>query len=376
MNVRARLLAVFFLVMLTSWAAAQPRANREGVLDHGALPDLEAFDTQGNRIKLRDLVAGQYTVLSAGCLTCPKFHQSYPVIEAASADYADRGVQFFYFYKSLRHPELDGYVEPLNIEERLLHVAEAKQKLGTRVPWIADTLEDSMRVGLRSGSLSVVLVSPEGEIVFASQEIDEVGLRSALSEAVGPVTEPTSAADLDYLPRVLRAPRLANEDSAWGVERPATMTILSITPTTPDATYYVKLRAEADRDLLRTGTGRLFLGFYPDPIHEAKWNNLTPAMKYVLETPDGVTASPNEATAAVGEGDSDTKPRQFWVDIASDGPPGEATLTLHYYGCTPTFCTAMTQTYTIRFEAEDREARTYGFRRGGRERPSGERGAR
>lgn len=376
-----RVIGLMLLIALTSWASAQtgPRQGGSvpagGVLSSGELPDLDAFDEQGNPVKLRELCAGQYTVLVAGCLTCPKFHQSYPAIEAASADYATKGVQFFYFYKSLRHPELGGYVEPQNMDERLLHVAEAKEKLGTRVPWLADTLDDSMRIGLKSGSLSVYVVSPEGEIVFGSDEIDEAGLRTALAEVVGPVDEPTSGDDLG-LPRVQRAPRLVNEDSEWGVERPLTMTILSITPTSLDQTYYVKLRAEADQDLMRTGSGRLFLGFYPDPIHEAKWNNLTPAMKYVLETGEGVTATPAEATAAVGEGDTDTQPRQFWVDIESDGEPGEATLTLHYYGCTPTFCTAMTHEYTIRFEAEDRAAKTYGFRRGRGERQNGERGER
>ena len=46
----------------------------------------------------------------------------------------------------------------------------------------------------------------------------------------------------------------------------------------------VKLRAEADAELLKTGTGRFFLGFYPDPIHGVHWNNLTEPMKYSRKT--------------------------------------------------------------------------------------------
>jgi hypothetical protein len=80
------------------------------------------------------------------------------------------------------------------------------------------------------------------------------------------------------LPTVPRAPQLVNQDSELGVKRPEGLSILSITPAKPEETYYVKLRAEADDALLTTGTGRLFLGFYPDPIHEAHWNNLAPAM--------------------------------------------------------------------------------------------------
>ncbi len=44
------------------------------------------------------------------------------------------------------------------------------------------------------------------------------------------------------------------------------MSILTIVPVKPTDTYYVKLCAEADPELLRTGTGRLFLRFYPDPV--------------------------------------------------------------------------------------------------------------
>ncbi|MFK7788919.1 MAG: TlpA family protein disulfide reductase [Phycisphaeraceae bacterium] len=375
---RVCLSLALLLLLCVPLAEAQPERRKGGsvpeggVLKSGPLPDLNAFDLEGKPIKLRKLCEGKYTVLVAGCLTCPKFHQSYRAIEAASADYAPKDVQFFYFYKSLRHPELGGYVEPQNMDERLLHVAEAKKKLGTKVPWIADTLDDSLRIGLQSGSLSVYLISPKGEVVFGTDEIDEAGLRKALAKAAGPVDQPTSASDLD-LPRVERAPRPINKESETGVERPTTMTILSITPTNPDETYYVKLRAEADQDLIRTGSGRLFLGFYPDPIHDAKWNNLTPAMKYELATAEGVTATPAEATAAVGKGDSDTQPRQFWVDIKSEGKPGEAKLTLHYFGCTPAFCKAMTHTYTIEFKAENRAARTYGFKGRGNNRQRGDR---
>lgn len=82
-----------------------------GVLRSGALPDLNAVTAEGKAIKVRELVQGSYAVLSAGCLTCPEFRRGYSEIEAASADYASKGVRFFYIYKSLRHPELDGYMQ-------------------------------------------------------------------------------------------------------------------------------------------------------------------------------------------------------------------------------------------------------------------------
>jgi len=335
----------------------------EGVLSSGRIPDMKAFTAEGTPIKVRDLCEGKYTVLAAGCLTCPLFHQNYPEIEAAFADYKDKGVQFYYFYKSLRHPELDGYVQAQNLSERLLQLAEARKKLGTKVPWIADTMDDNIRIGLRSGSWSVYLISPRGEVVYASGRIDPQGLRAALSKAVGPVQHPTQVSDL-HLPKVGRAAKLVNEDSPLGVARPEGLSILSITPQNPEETYYVKLRAEADQALLRTGTGRLFLGFYPDPIHDAHWNNLAPAMRYKLTLPKGVNASPAEASANKGEGDSDAKPRQFWVDITSDRPFKAMTLKFDYFACSGDQCFALSHEYSIKMEEENRGSRTYGMNTG------------
>ncbi|MGQ1785814.1 hypothetical protein [Saccharicrinis sp. GN24d3] len=337
----------------------------EGVLSSGLIPDMNAFTAEGAPIKVRELCKGKYTVLAAGCLSCPLFHQNYPQIEAAFADYKDKGVQFFYFYKSLRHPELDGYVQAQNISERLLQLAEARKKLGTKAPWIADTMEDDIRIGLRSGSWSVYLISPEGAVVYASGRIDGQALRDALSKAVGPVATPTKTIDLN-LPVISRPGKLVNEDSEWGVARPEGLSILSIVPASPEETYYVKLRAEADDALLTTGTGRLFLGFYPDPIHDAHWNNLTPPMKYKLTLTEGVTATPAEASAKKGKGDSDTKPRQFWVDITSEKPFEEIKLELDYFGCTSEMCLPLAHEYTIRMEDENRGSRTYGMNKGNR----------
>lgn len=359
------------IAVAASSIAQSSRAPRGGfensVLSSGPLPDLNAFTAEGEPLKVRELVAGQYTVLSGGCLTCPQFHQGYREVEAMHADYASKGVQFFYFYKSLRHPELNGYVQAQNMTERFLQLEEARTKLGTNVTWIADTLDDSMRIGLGAGPNSLYLISPEGEIVAASNRIEGNNFRELLDRLVGKVEKPTQPNELG-LPRVGRPKNQTNQETDILVHRPQGLTIVSVTPAKPEDTYYVKLRAEADRDLLATGTGRLFLGFYPDPIHDAHWNNLVEPMKFVLTVPDGITATPTEATAAQGPGDSDTQPRQFWVDIDGAIPYDELGLTLHYYGCTPDMCMALTHEYTVLLEDENRGSRTFGMNRGPRSR--------
>ncbi len=124
-------LALLTVAKLATSTFAQPAAPARGgfansVLSSGPLPDMDAFTAEGEPLKVRELVAGKYTVLSGGCLTCPQFHQGYREVEAMHADYADKGVQFFYFYKSLRHPELDGYVQAQNMNERFLQLEEAR----------------------------------------------------------------------------------------------------------------------------------------------------------------------------------------------------------------------------------------------------------
>ena len=368
-------ITLLITIAVSASTIAQPLRGPQGgsgynVRSSGALPDLNAFTAEGEPLKVRELVAGKYTVLSAGCLTCPQFHQGYPEVEAMQVDYAPKGVQFFYFYKSLRHPELNGYVQAQNMTERFLQLEEARAKLGTNVTWIADTLDDSMRVGLGAGPNTLYLISPDGEIIAASDRIEGNNFRKILDRLVGKVEHPTRPSELG-LPRVARQVNQNNQDTDILVHRPQGLTIVATTPAKPEDTYYVKLRAEADRDLLETGTGRLFLGFYPDPIHDAHWNNLVDPMKFVLTVPEGITATPTEATAAQGPGDSDTQPRQFWVDIEGAISYDELRLTLHYYGCTPDMCMALAHEYTVLLEDENRGSRTFGMNRGPRgRRPS------
>ena len=377
-HLRAVALVTFLAAMVTASLAQPPFGGRSGragrantVLDSGQLPDLKGFTAEGEPIELRQYIKGSYTVLAPGCLTCPIFHRSYREIEAANADYAPLGVKFYFVYQSLRHPELGGYVQAQNQQERLLQLAEARQKLQTKTPWLADTIDDSIRIGLKAQANSVYLISPEGKLLFAANWLRGAELRAALEKQIGKVPTPTSPNDLD-LPRLARN-RPQNVDSQTRVKRPDGLVILKTTPANPFDTYFVKLRAEASPELMNTGSGRLFLGFYPDPIHGAFWNNLNDPMKYELQLPEGVAATPITATAQPGPGEKDSQPRQFWVDIESDGPPEDIRLSLHYYACTATQCVATTHEYTLSFTPDDRNSRTFGFNRGQRGR-GGQRG--
>ena len=59
-------------------------------------------------------------------------------METVERDYSPKGVQFFYVYKSLAHPEYNNYVTPFTLEERLMHVRESQRVIGSRIRWICD----------------------------------------------------------------------------------------------------------------------------------------------------------------------------------------------------------------------------------------------
>ena len=60
-------------------------------------------------------------------------------METLERDYTPKGVQFYYLYKQLAHPELSNYVDPFTLDERLMHVKQAEVQLGSRIPWITES---------------------------------------------------------------------------------------------------------------------------------------------------------------------------------------------------------------------------------------------
>ena len=92
--------------------------------------DLKVHGEDGGIIEVDSLAPDEgVLVVVNGCLTCPKFLRSYPGMEAVARDHAgNEKVRFVYLYKTLAHPENDGFVQAFTIEERLAQMAEAKKR--------------------------------------------------------------------------------------------------------------------------------------------------------------------------------------------------------------------------------------------------------
>lgn len=274
-------------------------------------------------------------------------------------DYADRGVQFYYIYKSLAHPENNGYVAPFNLKERLLHIAEAKRTLDTRFQWLCDTMDNDLKHTLGDRPNSEFLIDPSGRILVARPWSDPAQLRQDLEKHVGLVVKPTRVSDLN------RSAPPPPQRAATGVVKrltmPGSMTPVKIEPIeTPGTPHYAKLRAEM-------GGGKLYLGFFLDPLYQVHWNNNAAPLRFEVIAPSGVSATPAKGVAPTVDVPADADPREFLVDI--DGRSRESLrVSVSYFACddAETFCKQVTQEYLVFLERDPDGGSRRSSGRGGR----------
>ncbi len=279
-------------------------------------------------------------------------------------DFGPQGVKFYYVYKTLAHPETNGFVQPFSLAERLMHVREAKQRLGTQFTWICDTMANEVRNALGDAPNSEFVIDPQGIVVRKRLWSNPEKLRADLNDLVGPVENPTESVAIDF-----QSPLEDEGRPASGVlDRisPASSTYaLNIEPMNSKLPYYVKLRAEADDPLLETGKGQMYLGFHIDPIYGVHWNNLADPMQFELSLPAGVSASPQSGAGPKLEVKADIDPREFLIDVS--GFSSEPMyLKVRYFACDDdeTFCVPVEQEYKIHPTANPEGG--WVFARGGR----------
>ena len=73
-------------------------------------------------------------------------------------------MDFYYVYKPLAHPEYNNYVTPFTLEERLMHVAESKRRLGSSIPWLADLMHNPWHEAMGRTPNSELVIDPDGRI--------------------------------------------------------------------------------------------------------------------------------------------------------------------------------------------------------------------
>ncbi len=276
-------------------------------------------------------------------------------METVKVDYAPKGVDFYYIYKPLAHPEFNNYVVPVNLEERLMHIEEAKRVLGSSITWLADTMANVWHGVMANTPNSELILDPDGRIVVRRTWSDPVALRQELEGLVGAVDHPTSIADLD-LPAQPRMAAVA-KGIVPRVELPPTMASIQVDPDLAgtDIPFYVKIRAEADRELLQNGAGTMYLGFHLDPLYDVHWNNEAGPVRFNFSVPDGVTMTPSSGVGPEVDAPADADPREFLLQVDARELEEPIDLEVFYFACDDalTFCIPVTQNYQIHLERDN-----------------------
>ena len=269
-------------------------------------------------------------------------------------------MEFYYIYKPLAHPEYNNYISPFSIEERLMHVAEAKRTLGSAIPWLADTMDNAYYDAVGETPNSEYIVDPEGVIVARRAWSNPDALRADLVRLLGKVDNPTTIADLD-LPTQPPIPTIS-KGIIPRVERHPDLMPMLIDPVFNDSRipFYAKLRAEATPDVYATGSGGLYVGFHLDPLYRVHWNNEVDPLEFEITAPEGVTVTPSRGVAPDPEAPADADPREFLLEIEGGTPGDTLDLRVQYFACDDalTFCIPVRQDYKVHLAQDTSHGRT------------------
>ncbi len=295
-------------------------------------------------------------------------------------------MKFYFIYKALAHPSYQGYVAPYTLEERLAHVREARRTLGTSIPWLVDAMDNRLKHALGDAPNSEFVIDPQGKLVRVRRWSDPEALRKDLVELVGPTKKITRPEDVKL--RRQPPPKVAKQGVVPRLKVPRGMQPLRVEPQLAGSTepFYMKLRAEGEPQLLRSGQGKLYLGFYPDPIYHVHWNNLTPVPQITIEAPPGVKLSPATLKGPKVKEPADIDPREFLIEVQK-APRGSTPLRvkISYFACNDEagWCKHLEQEYLVYLQRDADGGRRMDFRGGplagrgpGRGRPFGPPGGR
>lgn len=241
---------------------------------------------------------------------------------------------------------------PFTLKERLLHIEEAKKTLGATVPWLCDTIDNDLKHRLGDRPNSEFVIDPDGQIIAMRDWSNPDALRADLEKLVGRVENPTRVADLKLA--IETHPRPAASGVVKRVHLSGQGQPLVVKPVESQVPFYAKLRVEADRDLLRTGTGQLYLGFHLDPIYRVHWNNLARPLSWEVTTSAGIFLKPAEGTAPQVDVESDVDPREFVVEVELDPERSPFELSVRYFACSDEegFCIPVTQKYVVTWQVD------------------------
>jgi len=231
-----------------------------------------------------------------------------------------------------------------------MHVAEAKRQLGTRISWISDGMDNAIKHAFGNAPNSEFVIDKDNRVVRSRRWSEPEDLRRDLEDLVGKVGEPTSPSTLTYL-KAVQPLKEAATGVVPRVQTPTSMEplIFEAVATKKGKTFYAKLRVEAESTVLRTGTGKLYLGFYLDPLYRVHWNNLAEPLRYRIENVQGLTLSATEGVGPTPVVEADADPREFLLEVTDARVGAGFDLLVEYFACNDEagWCVPVSQKYKV-----------------------------
>ncbi|MDG1872657.1 MAG: hypothetical protein P8J27_02005 [Mariniblastus sp.] len=275
-------------------------------------------------------------------------------METVYRDYRNKDVQFFYVYKSVEHPEINGYVSAFNIEERIKHIEIAKTRFKSEIPWICDTMDNAVKNAFGKAPNGEFVIDPQGKIVRKRFWSNPVTLRRDLEELVGKSKTTTTVDDLPavFMPET----RKIASGVVPKLDLPKGLMPLRIQPQADEENpFFAKLRVEASRQLFTNKEGQMLFSVYLDPIYKVHWNNRAGKVKIEFVTDGSMTFQKTELLSKEVLEDADIDPRQFLVNAVANVDKEEPTplrVTVTYTVCddAETFCREVSQKYIVMFQ--------------------------
>lgn len=245
---------------------------------------------------------------------------------------------------------------PFTIEERLMQIQEAKERLSSRIDWLCDTMDNELKHALGDAPNSEFLLDPDGVVVHRKAWSNPGELREVLSKLVGPSNKITDVADLGMNLELLRPSGSAAIGVVPRIQLTERMMPLRIEPLidSDGPSFYVKLRAEVNRQFFDEKRGKLYLGFFLDRLYAVHWNNLVKPLEFELTTPSSVKVDPSRGVGPKVAEAADKDPREFLLDISAENLEDPLHLSVRYFACDAanTFCISVTQQYSVLLERD------------------------
>ncbi|MFM7149898.1 MAG: EF-hand domain-containing protein [Gemmataceae bacterium] len=224
----------------------------------------------------------------------------------------------------------------------------AQKQLGASIPWLVDAMDNRLKHALGDRPNSEFLIDPTGKVAQKRAWSHPGELRKDLEKALGPVERVTRAEDI-RLKMELPARSSIFRGVTTRIARKRMQPIEMMPQIQPGGQpFYAKLRAEADAELLEEGSGKLYLGFHLDPVHDAHWNNLTPPLQITLDASPGVEIGKRSLTAEKLKHPADADPREFLIDVGAWPDDEPVRVTVSYHACVgDKACHTVRQSYTL-----------------------------